>query len=34
MIAAKDGTPFADQYDSCYGFKIERILPKVVKIEF
>ena len=34
MVAAKDGIPLADYYCSSYGFKIQRILPKVAKIKF
>lgn len=35
MVALKDGTPFADYYSDLHDdFVIERILPKVVKIEF
>lgn len=34
MIAEKDGTPFAEHFGDSYGFIIERILPKVAKIEF
>ena len=35
VVALKDGTPFADYYSDLHDdFVIERILPKVVKIEF
>ncbi len=34
MVAAEDGIPLANHYCSTYGFKIQRILPKVAKIEF
>lgn len=34
VIALKDGAPFAAFCESCCGFKIKRILPKVAKIEF
>ena len=34
MITLRDGTPFADHYRLSHGFVINRILPKVLKIEF
>lgn len=34
MITLRDGTPYADYLSDRHGFVINRILPKVIKIEF
>ncbi len=34
MVALKGGIPYADYFSDCHDFVIERVLPKVVKIEF